>query len=102
AEEERLMEIALEAGAEDVNDLGESWEVITAPEDFDSVLEQVRAAQIEPLSAEVTMRATNSVQVTGSTAQQVLRLMESLEDHDDVAKVSANFDIPEADLEAAS
>jgi transcriptional/translational regulatory protein YebC/TACO1 len=48
------------------------------------------------------MRATNSVHVTGSTAQQVLRLMESLEDHDDVANVSANFDISEADMEAAS
>ncbi|HET9531221.1 MAG TPA: YebC/PmpR family DNA-binding transcriptional regulator [Blastocatellia bacterium] len=102
AEEERIMELGLEAGAEDVNDLGDSWEVVTAPEDFNAVLDAIKAASIEPVSAEVTMRPTNSVQVTGSTAQQVLRLMEALEDHDDVANVSANFDIPEADMEAAS
>jgi YebC/PmpR family DNA-binding regulatory protein len=102
AEEERIMELGLEAGAEDVTDIGDSWEVVTAPEDFNAVLDAMTAASLEPISAEVTMRPTNSVQVTGATAQQVLRLMEALEDHDDVANVSANFDIPEADLEAAS
>ncbi|HSE98053.1 MAG TPA: YebC/PmpR family DNA-binding transcriptional regulator [Blastocatellia bacterium] len=102
AEEERMMEIALEAGAEDVTDLGDSWEVVTAPEDFNAVIDAIKSASIEPVNAEVSMRPTNSIQVTGATAQQVLRLMESLEDHDDVANVSANFDIPEADMEAAS
>jgi transcriptional/translational regulatory protein YebC/TACO1 len=85
-----------------VSNLDDSWEVVTAPEDFNAVLDAINAASIEPVSAEVIMRATNSVHVSGSTAQQVLRLMESLEDHDDVANVSANFDISEADMEAAS
>jgi YebC/PmpR family DNA-binding regulatory protein len=101
AAEETIMELALEAGAEDVADDGESWEVVTAPEDFGTVLEAVKGAGIEPISAEIVMRPTNSVQVTGATAQQVLRLMESLEDHDDVSKVSANFDIPAEEMEAA-
>lgn len=100
-DEEKIMELALDAGAEDVSGDGESWEVLTAPEDFDAVLDAVRAANIETLSAEISMRPTNSVQVTGSTAQQVLRMMEALEDHDDVASVAANFDIPAEEMEAA-
>jgi YebC/PmpR family DNA-binding regulatory protein len=100
-EEDRIMELAIEAGAEDVTGDGESWEVVTAPEDFNAVLDAIRAAGISPLSSEVVMRPTNSVQVSGSTAQQVLRLMEALEDHDDVANVAANFDIPAEDMQAA-
>ena len=101
ADEEKLMELALEAGAEDVSGDEESWEVITSPEDFNTVLDAVKAAGIEPLSAEILMRPTNSVRVTGATAQQVLRLVEALEDHDDVASVAANFDIPAEEMEAA-
>ncbi len=101
ADEEKIMELALEAGAEDVNDDEVSWEVVTAPEDFNSVLDAIKAAGIEPLSAEIVMRPTNSVEVRGQTAQQVLRLMEALEDHDDVASVAANFDIPAEEMEAA-
>ena len=101
ADEEKIMELALEAGAEDVAGDEETWEVITSPEDFNSVLDAIKSANIEPLSSNVTMRPTNSVQVTGATAQQVLRLMEALEDHDDVSNVSANFDIPAEEMEAA-
>jgi DNA-binding regulatory protein, YebC/PmpR family len=101
ADEEKLMELALEAGAEDVSGDEESWEVVTSPEDFNSVLDAVKAAGIEPLSAEIIMRPTNSVRVTGATAQQVIRLVEALEDHDDVASVAANFDIPAEEMEAA-
>jgi len=100
-DEEKIMELALEAGAEDVSDDEVSWEVTTAPEDFNTVLDAIKGAGIAPLSADVLMRPTNSVQVTGSAAQQVLRLMEALEDQDDVASVAANFDIPEAEMEAA-
>ncbi len=100
-EEDRIMELAIEAGAEDVAGDGESWEVVTAPEDFNTVLDAIKAAGIEPLSSEVVMRPTNSVQVSGAAAQQVLRLMEALEDHDDVASVAANFDIPAEDMQAA-
>jgi YebC/PmpR family DNA-binding regulatory protein len=101
ADEEKMMELALEAGAEDVAGDEETWEVITSPEDFNAVLDTVKAAGIEPLSSDVTMRPTNSVQVTGATAQQVLRLMEALEDNDDVSSVAANFDIPAEEMEAA-
>jgi len=101
ATEEKIMELALEAGAEDVGDDEVSWEVVTSPEDFNTVLDAVTNAGIEPLSAEVVMRPTNSIQVAGQTAQHVLRLMEALEDHDDVAKVAANFDIPAEEMEAA-
>lgn len=101
ASEEKIMELALEAGAEDVSDDEVSWDVVTSPEDFNAVLDAIKAAAIEPLSADVIMRPTNSVQVTGPTAQQVLRLMEALEDYDDVANVAANFDIPAEEMEAA-
>jgi YebC/PmpR family DNA-binding regulatory protein len=101
ADEEKIMELALEAGAEDVGDDGESWDVVTSPEDFNTVLDAIKSASIDYISAEIVMRPTNSVQVSGATAQQVLRLMEALEDHDDVARVSANFDIPAEELEAA-
>ena len=101
ADEEKMMELALEAGAEDVAGDEETWEVITSPEDFNSVLDAVKAKGIEPLSSDVSMRPTNSVQVSGSAAQQVLRLMEALEDNDDVSNVAANFDIPAEEMEAA-
>jgi YebC/PmpR family DNA-binding regulatory protein len=101
ADEEKIMELALEAGAEDVSGDEESWEVVTSPEDFDTVLDAIKGAKIEPLNAEVVMRPTNSITVSGSTAQQVLRLVEALEDHDDVASVAANFDIPAEEMEAA-
>lgn len=100
-DEEKVMEVALEAGAEDVGDEEEAWEVITAAEDFHKVEQAIKAAGIEPVSSEVLMRPTNSVRVTGSTAQQVLRLMEALEEHEDVANVAANFDIPAEEMEAA-
>ncbi|HWX39652.1 MAG TPA: YebC/PmpR family DNA-binding transcriptional regulator [Blastocatellia bacterium] len=102
ADEERIMELALEAGAEDVLDDEVSWEIVTAPEDFISIQDAVKAAGIEPISAQTLMRPTNSVEVTGPTAQAVLRLMEALDDHDDVATVSSNFDIPAGEMEAAS
>ena len=101
ADEEKMMELALEAGGEDVSGDEETWEVITSPEDFNTVLDAVKSAGIEPLSSDVAMRPTNSVQVTGSTAQQVLRMMDALEDNDDVSNVAANFDIPAEEMEAA-
>src|SRR5258708_21388704 len=88
ADEKKIMELALEAGAEDVGGEEESWEILTAPEDFNAVLDALKAAGLEPLSADIAMRPTNSVQVAGAAAQQVLRLMEALEDQDDVARVA--------------
>jgi YebC/PmpR family DNA-binding regulatory protein len=95
-DENKLMEIALEAGADDVRDVGDDFEVITEQSAFDAVREAVKAAGVEPLSAEVTMVPQNTVPVDGTDAKQVLRLIEALEDHDDVQAVYANFDIPDS------
>lgn len=96
--EEALMEIALEAGAEDVADDGESFLVLCEPSDFIPVRDALEAAGIEPESAQLAMIPDTTVTCTGKDAQKVLNLMESLEDHDDVQKVYANFDIPEDEL----
>ena len=97
--EDELFELVIEAGAEDLRDDEDNFEIITAPENFDAVLTAVRGAGIEPQVAEVEMVPQNYIKLEGQDAKQMLKLMESLEDHDDVQKVSANFDISEADME---
>lgn len=97
--EDELFELVIEAGAEDLRDDEDNFEIITAPENFDAVLSAVKGAGIEPQVAEVEMVPQNYVKLEGQDARQMLKLMESLEDHDDVQKVSANFDIGEADME---
>lgn len=99
--EDELFEIVTDAGAEDLRDDVGSFEIITAPESFDGVLEAVKKAGIEPQVAEVEMLPKEYKQLEGAEAKQMLKLMEALEDHDDVQKVSANFDISEADMESA-
>jgi len=99
--EDELFELAIEAGADDLRDDGENFEIITSPEAFDGVLNAVKAAGVEPQVAEVEMMPQNYVKLEGGDARQMLKLMEALEDHDDVQKVSANFDISEADMAAA-
>ena len=99
--EDELFELAIEAGADDLRDDGENFEIITSPEAFDGVLNAVKAAGVEPQVAEVEMMPQNYVKLEGGDARQMLKLMEALEDHDDVQKVSANFDINEADMAAA-
>jgi YebC/PmpR family DNA-binding regulatory protein len=98
--EEELFELAIEAGADDLRDDEENFEIITSPEAFDAVLTAVKGAGVEPQVAEVEMVPQNYVRLEGADARQMLKLMESLEDHDDVQKVSANFDISEADMAA--
>ena len=100
--EEELFEIVTEAGAEDLRDDEENFEIITAPGDFDNVVSAVKSAGVEPQVAEVEMVAKEYKKLEGAEAKQMLKLMEALEDHDDVQKVSANFDISEADMAAAS
>jgi YebC/PmpR family DNA-binding regulatory protein len=97
--EDELFEIVTDAGAEDLKDDQDNFEIITAPESFDTVLTAVKNAGIEPQLAEVEMIPQNYVKLAGNEAKQMLKLMESLEDHDDVQKVSANFDIDEAEME---
>lgn len=99
--EDELFEIVTDAGAEDLRDDEDNFEIITSPSDFDAVLEAVKKAGIEPQVAEVENVAKEYKKVEGSDARQVLKLMEALEDHDDVQKVSANFDISDADMAAA-
>lgn len=94
-EEDKLFEVATEAGAEDLRDDEDNFEIITAPEDFDVVLDAVKKAGIEPEVAEVENIPQNYIKLEGNDAKQMLKLMESLEDHDDVQKVSANFDMDE-------
>jgi len=97
--EDELFEIVTEAGAEDLRDDEDNFEIITAPEEFEAVHEAVKKAGIEPQVAEVEMVPKSYVKLEGADARQMLKLMEVLEDHDDVQKVSANFDIDEADME---
>jgi len=101
-DEEKLLEIALEAGAEDVNEEDTQVEVITSPTDFESVKDAIDAAGLSYELAEISMMPKNTVKVEGKKAQQVLNLMQSLEDHDDVNHVYANFDIPDEVMEAMS
>ena len=101
AYEETLLNAALEAGADDVSDDGSVWEVVSAPESFDAVRDAIKALGLEPASAEVAMIPQNYVKLTGKDAQQMLRLMEALDDHDDVQHVWANFDIEEKEIEAS-
>ncbi len=99
--EDELFELAIEAGADDLRDDQENFEIITAPESFESVLTAVKTAGIDPQVAEVMMVPQNYVKLEGADARLMLKLMEAIEDHDDVQKVSANFDISEADIAAA-
>jgi YebC/PmpR family DNA-binding regulatory protein len=99
--EDELLELVLDAGADDLRDDGDSFEILTTPENFDAVLTAVKGAGIEPQVAEIEMVPTNYIKLTGNDARQMLKLMEALEDHDDVQKVSANFDIDEAEMATA-
>ena len=101
ADEEKLLDAALEAGADDVSDDGGAWEVISAPETFEAVRDAVKALGVEPLSAEVAMVPQNYVKLQGTDARTMLKLMEMLDDHDDVQHVWANFDIEEKEIEAS-
>jgi YebC/PmpR family DNA-binding regulatory protein len=95
-DEEKLLEIALEAGAEDLNDSESTWEITSDPASFTAVRDEIEAAGIPMLSAELTMLPQSTVPVEGGQAKQVLALLEALEELDDVQNVYANFDIPES------
>lgn len=99
--EEKLMDIALEAGAEDVREQEKEYEVVTSVVDFEAVKKTMDDQGVPYLAAEITMIPKTTVRIEDEKqAQQVLRLMESLEDYDDVQHAYANFDIPDAILEA--
>lgn len=100
-DEDQLMEGALEAGAEDVvaNDDG-SFDVLTSPEDYQNVKDALEAAGLKPDASEITMRADNLTALDNETAEKVLRMVDMLEDLDDVQEVYSNADIPDAVLES--
>jgi YebC/PmpR family DNA-binding regulatory protein len=95
ATEDQLMELALEAGADDVRDLGDSWEVISAPEAHLTVIEAIQKAKIPTTSAEIAMLPKNLMTVDARHVAGMLRMLEVLEDHDDVQSVYSNFDYDE-------
>ena len=94
-DEERLLELALEAGAEDMRDAESSWEIVTDPTALAVVRDAIRGNGIEAFSAELTMLPQSTIPVDGAEAKKVLQLIEGLEDLEDVQSVYANFDIPE-------
>jgi len=95
AAEDKLMEVVLEAGGDDIRDEGESWEIYTEPAAFPAVRDAIKAAGIETQVAEVTMVASTYTNLEGAQANAMLRLLDSLEDHDDVQNVYSNFDMDE-------
>ena len=99
AKEDDLMNIVLEAGGEDLHDDGDNWEIITEPSAYEAVLEAVKKAGITPASASVTMHSAELHQAGRPAGNTMIRLMEALEDHDDVQNVHANFDIDQKLLE---
>ena len=101
AGEDALMAAALDAGADDLQDDGDNWEVMSPPEAFQPVLEAVKGLGIEPDAAEIAMLPQNYVKLEGKAAQQMVKLMDILEDHEDSKKVWSNADIEEKEIEAS-
>ena len=101
ADEETLLGIVLEAGADDMQDDGEHWGVLSDPSAFEAVRDAVKGLGIEPVSAQVAMLPQNYVTLAGKEANQMIRLMDALDDHEDVKQVWSNFDIEEKEIEAS-
>lgn len=99
AKEDDLMNIILESGGEDLKDDGENWEIITEPSAYEGVLEAVKKAGITPSSSSVAMVPDTYIKLEGQQAAQMIRLLEALEDSEDVQNVHANFDIDQKTLE---
>ncbi len=99
AKEDDLMAIVIEAGGEDLRDDGDNWEILTDPASYEGVLEAVKKAGIEPAAASVGLIPQNYIKLEGAAASQMIRLMEALEDNDDVQNVHSNFDIDQKLLE---
>jgi YebC/PmpR family DNA-binding regulatory protein len=100
AGEDQLMSIVLDAGADDLRNDGESWEVLSPPEAHEAVLQALGKAGLTPTSAEVVMVPKNLMRIEGKNAAAMLRLSEALEEHDDVQNVYSNFDVDEKEMEA--
>ena len=101
ATEDALMSAVLDAGADDMKDDGGAWEILSAPDSHPAVLDAVKALGIEPVSAAIAMLPNDYVKLEGKPAQQMLKLVDALEEHDDTKAVWSNFDIEEQEIEAS-
>ncbi len=101
-DEDKLLEIALGAGADDMREDGSNFEILTAPENFDKVRSALEAAKVSTAAAEISMMPQNYIKLEGKSAQTMLNLMEALEDHEDIQNVWANFDVDESEIQEAS
>jgi transcriptional/translational regulatory protein YebC/TACO1 len=102
ATEEQLLDIVLEHGGEDLNDEGDTWEMITDPAAHEAVAAAVKAAGIATVMSEVTMVASTYTKLEGAPANQMIRLLEALEDYDDTQNVYSNFDMDAEQMEHAA
>ncbi len=102
ASEEKLMDIVLEHGGEDLNDEGDTWEIITDPASYETVSNAIKAAGIPTVMSEVTLVASTYTKLDGAPANQMIRLLETLEDLDDVQNVYSNFDMDAEQMEHAA
>ena len=100
ADEDTLMGLVLDAGADDLRDQDDNWEVLAPPENHEAVLQAIQNAAIPTVAAEIAMVPKNLVKLEGKNAQGMLRLSEALEEHDDVQSVYSNFDVDEKEIEA--
>jgi transcriptional/translational regulatory protein YebC/TACO1 len=101
APEDTLMATVVDAGADDMRDDGSAWEIVSPPDAHQAVLDAVKALGVEPDSAAIAKLPQNYVKLEGRSAQQMLKLMEALEDHDDTRNVWSNFDVEEKEIEAS-
>jgi len=102
AGEEKVMDAAVSSGADDIKETEEGFEVYTSPDNFEKVTEALKAAGIEIISSAVSNIAQTAVKVEGEKARAALRLMDELENHDDVIETSSNFEIDDAEIEKFS
>jgi transcriptional/translational regulatory protein YebC/TACO1 len=100
ATEDQLMNIVLDAGADDLRGDSETWEILSAPEAHDAVLKALEASGLHPAEAAIAMVPKNVIKLEGKSASSMMRLSEALEEHDDVQNVYSNFDIDDKELEA--
>ncbi len=100
ASEDQLMSVVLDAGAEDIRDQGGAFEIISAPEAHETVVQALEKAGIPNESAEIAMVPKNTMKLEGKTAQAMLKLYDALEEHDDVQNVYGNYEVDEAEVEA--
>jgi YebC/PmpR family DNA-binding regulatory protein len=100
-DEDKLMEIVLGAGADDMREDGSNFEILTTPENFEAVRAALESAKIATAAAEISMMPQNYVKLEGKSAQTMLKLMEALEEHEDIQNVWANFDIDESEIQEA-